>query len=126
MIAYTHLMEFLPGRVSTVSGLVFFIDGMVLVISPLILEHVTKNTDVLLYIPFFINISGLIVFSVVYIPESVKYQLEKGKFEQAKRDIDYIYKFNKSNPGDQLVCNSLVQRFIDKKNSNLEIMLAKN
>jgi len=37
MIAYTHLMEFLPGRVSTVSGLVFFLDGMVLVISPLIL-----------------------------------------------------------------------------------------
>jgi len=81
MIAYTHLMEFLPGRVSTVSGLVFFIDGMVLVVSPLILEHVTKNTDLLLYIPFFINISGLLVFSIVYIPESVKYQLEKGKFD---------------------------------------------
>ena len=94
MIAYTHLMEFLPGRVSTVSGLVFFIDGMVLVVSPLILEHVTKNTDLLLYIPFFINISGLLVFSIVYIPESVKYQLEKGKFDQAKRDIEYIYKFN--------------------------------
>ena len=81
MIAYTHLMEFLPGRVSTVSGFVFFLDGMVLVISPLILQYVSKNTDILLYIPFGINILALLVFSVVYIPESTKYLLEKGRFE---------------------------------------------
>eukprot|EP00347_Sterkiella_histriomuscorum_P001230 403372829 len=126
MIAYTHLMEFLPGRVSTVSGLVFFLDGMVLVVSPLILEYVSKNTDVLLYIPLFINISALIIFAVVYVPESIKYQLEKGKYDEARRNINYIYKFNKSVPGEQLICESFLDRYINKKKTNLEILLSKN
>jgi hypothetical protein len=80
MIAYTHLMEFLPGRIATVSGFIFFLDGMVLVVSPLILERISKDTDILLYIPLAINVLGLFVFAILYVPESVKYQLEKGKF----------------------------------------------
>lgn len=45
MIAYTHLMEFLPGRVVTYSGFLFFIDGMILTISPLMLMYISINTD---------------------------------------------------------------------------------
>jgi hypothetical protein len=37
MIAYTLMMEFLPGRVTEVSGFLFFTDGMSLVLSPLLL-----------------------------------------------------------------------------------------
>jgi len=36
MIAYTHLMEFLPDRESKVSGLFMCLDGMIYVVSPLI------------------------------------------------------------------------------------------
>ncbi len=50
MMAYTHLMEFLPGRVTEISGYLFFIEGMILVISPLILMFVTVNTDIFLWI----------------------------------------------------------------------------
>ncbi len=42
MIAYTHLAEFLPGRVSKMSGLMLFLDGMILVISPTIFQYVTN------------------------------------------------------------------------------------
>lgn len=50
MIAYTHLMEFLPGKVTEASGVLFFIDGMNLVFSPLILMYLTINTNVFLWI----------------------------------------------------------------------------
>jgi hypothetical protein len=36
MIAYTHLMEFLPDRESNVSGLFMCLDGMIYMVSPLI------------------------------------------------------------------------------------------
>jgi len=36
MVAYTHLAEFLPGRVSKMSALMLFLDGMILVVSPTI------------------------------------------------------------------------------------------
>ena len=49
MIDYTHVMEFLPGRVTEASGFLFFIDGMVLVISPLTLMYLTTNTDIFLW-----------------------------------------------------------------------------
>jgi MFS family permease len=49
MIAYTHLMEFLPSKVSEISGFLFFIDDFLQVICPLIFMYITVNTDVLLW-----------------------------------------------------------------------------
>jgi MFS family permease len=49
MIAYTHLMEFLPSKVSDVSGFLFFIDDFLQVICPLILLYITKNSNVFLW-----------------------------------------------------------------------------
>jgi hypothetical protein len=84
IVAYSHLMEFIPGRVSSFSGIMLFFDGMVLVVSPVILKLISKNTDVLLYVPLSINLGALIIFAIFYIPESTKYLLEKGRFEEAK------------------------------------------
>jgi hypothetical protein len=96
IVAYSHLMEFIPGRVSSFSGIMLFFDGMVLVVSPVILKLISKNTDVLLYVPLSINLGALIIFAIFYIPESTKYLLEKGRFEEAKRDIDYINRINRA------------------------------
>lgn len=126
MIAYTHLMEFLPGRVSTVSGVILFNDCFIMVTSPLILQYVTKDTDFMLYVGLVINIVGIIVFAVVYIPESVKYLLDKGRFEEARKNITYIYKFNRSNQGQILICDSLFDRLVKRKTSKLELLLAQN
>lgn len=98
MIAYTHLMEFLPGRVSKMSGFMIFLDGMILVVSPLILQYVTINTDIFLYAALGMNIIGLSGFLFMYIPESVKFQLEIGRYQAAQKDIEYVLKFNKSTP----------------------------
>ena len=96
MIAYTHMMEFLPGRVTEISGILFFIDGMVLVICPLVLQFVTNNTAVFVWAGIIQNAFALIAFMFIRVPESVIFQLEKHKYAQAKKDIEYILEFNKA------------------------------
>jgi hypothetical protein len=41
MIAYTHLMEFLPAKESAISGYFMLIDGLIVVITPLLLLFVS-------------------------------------------------------------------------------------
>ena len=94
MIAYTHLAEFLPGRVAGMSGLMLFLDGMILVVSPLVM-YVTSNTERFLWVGLLMNVFGLLGFVILYIPESIKFQLENGQFKTAKADIEYVLKFNK-------------------------------
>jgi hypothetical protein len=96
MIAYTHMMEFLPGRVTEISGILFFIDGMVLVICPLALQFVTNNTAVFVWAGIIQNVIALIAFMFIRVPESVIFQLEKHQYAQAKKDIEYILEFNKA------------------------------
>lgn len=90
-------MEFMPGRVCGLSAKMLFVEGMIQVVSPLILMYITKYTEIFLWIPFIINILAAICFIVFYIPESIKWTLDKGHFDQAKKDIDYINKINKAN-----------------------------
>lgn len=96
MIAYTHLMEFLPGKVTQASGVLFFIDGMVLVFSPLLPMYATVDTSTFLWIGLIQNLIGVAGFVLMYIPESTIFLLEKEKFAQAKKDIEYLLKFNKA------------------------------
>jgi hypothetical protein len=77
MIAYTHLMEFLPGRVVTYSGFLFFIDGMILTVSPLILMYVSIDTNIFNWFGVIQNVIALAGFALMYIPESTMFLLEK-------------------------------------------------
>ncbi len=104
MIAYTHMMEFLPGRVTEISGYLFFIEGMILVISPLILQFVSNNTNIFLWAGLIQNLIAIGTFAAMKIPESVIFLLEKHKFEEAKREIKYLMDFNKAGEGDRLEC----------------------
>lgn len=80
MIAYTHLMEFLPTQVSEVSGFLFFVDDFLQVICPLILMYLSTNTDVFLWAGLMQNVIALAAFGMMYFPESTKFLLEKNKF----------------------------------------------
>ena len=44
MVAYTHLMEWIPGKEGHISGLIFGFDGLMFVICPPILVYITRNT----------------------------------------------------------------------------------
>ena len=87
MIHYTHLMEFLPGRVAFMSGFMIFLDGMVLVISPITILLITKNLEFFLWVGLMMNILPLMGFIFMYIPESIKFQLDQGRYDSAEKDI---------------------------------------
>lgn len=77
MVGYTHLVEFLPGKASFYTGILFFLDGFVVVLTPLILL-VTKETDIFVYIALGVCLFVLAIFGILYVPESLKYSLENG------------------------------------------------
>jgi hypothetical protein len=87
-------MEFLPSKVSEVSGFMFFMDDMIQVFSPLALMYLTSNTDVFLWAGIEQNVIALLGFALMYIPESTKYLLEKGSFKATRKDIEYILDLN--------------------------------
>jgi hypothetical protein len=117
MIAYTHLMEFMGTKISEVSGVIFFLDDFVSVLSPLALMYLTKNTNSLLWFGLGQNLFGLFAFGLMYIPESTKYLLEKERFIEAKSDINYLLKFNKASESIKQECLSLLERYIEKQHS---------
>jgi hypothetical protein len=101
MIAYTHMMEFLPGRVTDISGYLFFTEGMILVVSPLILQYVTNNTNIFLWVGLMQNLIAIATFILMRIPESVIFLLEKNNFEEAKRELKYLMDYNKAGKFDR-------------------------
>lgn len=120
MMAYTHLMEFLPGRVTEYSGYLFFTEGMLLVISPLILIFVTVNTDIFLWVGLIQNGIGIALFIFMYVPESTIFLLEKERFEEAKNDIAYLLKFNRATEAVTVEMESCLTRYIEKTRSLME------
>jgi hypothetical protein len=83
MIAYTHMMEFLPDRESLVSGAFMCIDGLIYFISPLFFKYVSNDLNIMFLTSFVLNSVGLILFFTLKMPESLKFLLSQkliGKF----------------------------------------------
>ena len=81
MIAYTHLMEWIPGKERLSTKLFFVYDGLISVICPLLLLYFTKNSINFIRIGLAINIIAMDFFCFVFFPESPIYLLETGKWE---------------------------------------------
>ena len=64
MVAFTHLAEFMPGRVAKLSALMLFLDGMILLMSPMIYQFVTNQTGWFLYAGLCMNLVGLVAFTI--------------------------------------------------------------
>jgi hypothetical protein len=61
----------------------------------------------------------------MYIPESTMFLLEKEKFTEARKDIEYLLRYNKASDASKIECLSLLERFETKKKSVLERELKK-
>ena len=75
MIAYSHLMEFLPRRESKFSGIFLFFDGLVVVISPLLIWYVSQDLTFFLQLAFSLNLLAILLFLIIRVPESLKFLL---------------------------------------------------
>lgn len=111
MIAYTHLMEWCHGYESLVSGLLFFYDGFMFVLCPILLLYVSINTNMFIYFGLILNIIALVIFLIFYFPESPVFLLAAGRFEQLKVVLAKLYKDNKIEDANQLKISNLIERY---------------
>ncbi|CDW72340.1 organic cation [Stylonychia lemnae] len=90
MIAYTHLMEFLPGRESKISGVFMFLDGLVIVITPFLIHLISQDLNMLLFIALLFNVVSLVLFLITRIPESTKYLIQNQKYIAFEKAIQRV------------------------------------
>ena len=76
---YSLMLEMLPNKSHNIMGTIWIIcEGIVFLISTLILEYITKNTDVCIWIGLIMNVTG--TFLQFFLPESPKLLMSKKKY----------------------------------------------
>ena len=94
-ITYTHMMEIIPPTHSAFfSDLVLFLDGLIFIISP-ILVMIFKNTSVLIYCALILGSLSLVSAILIRQQESVKFCLSRGRYAQAKVEAMKACEINK-------------------------------
>ena len=82
MISYTHLMEYLPGKECLTSGIFMFIDGLVIVVTPLLIHVIGKDLTFLFLIAFSLNLVSTLGFLLLRVPESTKFLIQNERYER--------------------------------------------
>lgn len=80
-VTYPHLMELMPRQQALVGGMMRCLDGLVFSVSPLILHFLTSDTRQLILIAIVLNLIVLITIMINYVPESIKFNLGKGRYQ---------------------------------------------
>jgi MFS family permease len=70
-IGYNYMMEFFPGRESKYTGIMFFMQGVVIIMVPGSLYFLSRDMDTILIVSIFINLISFLVFIFVPWPESI-------------------------------------------------------
>lgn len=94
MIAYTHMMEFLPDRESSVSGLFMCLDGLIYFLSPLFLKNVSNNLDIMILVAFLLNFMAIIGFLLIKVPESLKFLVTSNQLDRFWSDFTRLELLN--------------------------------
>lgn len=94
MIAYTHVMEWIHGYESLVSGMLFTLENLLFVVSPLMLLYISTDTMIFIWVSLFMNAVACLVFLMFYFPESPVFLLDSGKYEEFEAIVQRLYKDN--------------------------------
>ena len=95
IVAYTHLLEFMPDRESKVSGAFMLLDGLVYVASPMVYLHVTKDLNFLFLIAATMNLLSMVLFAAMRVPESLKFLLSKNRFDDFWGGFQSVQRLNR-------------------------------
>ena len=91
-------MEFLGDKSSFLSGFFFFFDGGVFTVSPLMLYFIQRNIELFVYFSMLLSVVTMaLIHLVIKLPESLKFNLSKHKYQQFYQDLDYVLKYNQEN-----------------------------
>jgi MFS family permease len=94
-IVYPHLMECMPPSLAPqVSNYLFFIDGFVYILSPVILL-IMNDTKWLLLVGMVMNVTSLIGLCIIQQDESVRWRLTKGRYEEANQETLKVARINR-------------------------------
>ena len=78
LIVYAHLMEFISTKQNLITGIFFFMDGLVYLYSPLILMYFTKHTIYFMYLALAMSLMAIVFLAFFFhMPESLKFSLVK-------------------------------------------------
>eukprot|EP00347_Sterkiella_histriomuscorum_P019470 403341513 len=89
-VTYPHLMELIPRQQIMVGGMIRCVDALVFSISPLILNFLSDDTNLLLKVAIALNFISFFGLLALYVPESIKFNLTVGLYQRAQMDILYI------------------------------------
>jgi hypothetical protein len=110
-IVYPHLMECMPPSLAPqVSNYLFFLDGFVYILSPVILL-IMRDTKWLLLVGMVMNVASLIGLCVIQQDESVRWRLTKGRYEEARQETVKVARINKWAAGDLERVLAAIARF---------------
>eukprot|EP00347_Sterkiella_histriomuscorum_P005881 403354919 len=107
-ITYAHMVDMVgTERVSSYTSVLFCVDSMIFIVCPVILKFISRNTEIFLYMSLGFAIVTAVLMRVLGFNESLKFNLESGKYDQAKRDIKQVCRTNKSTKNET---ESLIQK----------------
>ncbi len=87
-------MECIPAsKAAFYSSLLFFIDGLVFVWSPILLLFI-QSTYSLVYIAFFMCIISMVMLIRLRPQETVKFLLSKGRYKEAIIEAERVGRYN--------------------------------
>jgi hypothetical protein len=88
-----------PSLAPQVSNFLFFLDGFVYILSPVILL-IMRDTKWLLLVGMVMNVASLIGLCVIQQDESVRWRLTKGRYEEARQETVKVARINQWMAGD--------------------------
>ncbi|CDW82898.1 organic cation [Stylonychia lemnae] len=119
-VTYSHLMEFMGKRASFLTGLIFFCDSLIFIITPLIILNVSKNMNAIVGLALFSSILVLVLTFMNVFPESIIYNLSVGNYSSVIQDTKKICLINKSTESQQKRVLDLIDSYIYHKKFDQE------
>ena len=79
-ITFPYLMELMHDRAELLTGFLFFTEGLVHAVSPMLILLFAKNTVLLIWIAVGLNIVSMIILLNIHTPESIWFSLSLKKY----------------------------------------------
>ncbi|CDW74214.1 solute carrier family 22 member 4 [Stylonychia lemnae] len=114
-VMYSHFMDYMGDKGSFITGWMFCLESFNFIITPFILYYISKDTQILAYIGLIMTCIVVISFKFIYFPESLKFTIIQGRYEQAKTDVKKIMFENGHRQTEYKIITDLIDQYADQQ-----------